>query len=309
MNTNVARPRIGFIGLGLMGKPMSKNLLKAGYQVTVFNRSRPAMDELKSDGANLGENPKEVALKSDVVIAMVPDSADVKDVMLGQSGVIQSARPGLTVIDMSTISPGVERAIAGRFAEKGVEYLDAPVTGGQEGAVNATLSIMVGGRKQAVDDVADILKAMSKKITHVGPSGSGQIVKACNQLIIALTYVGVGEALVMGAKAGIDPSVIVEAIKDGAARCWVLDARAPRVIERQFAPGFKARHHFKDLGFVQELAEEMDLKLEGSKMVYQMFDDLVNKKNRGDWDNSSLMTLIEDTNGVEIRRKAAETLG
>jgi 2-hydroxy-3-oxopropionate reductase len=305
MDPDVSKKRIGFIGLGLMGKPMSRNLLKAGYQVTVFNRSRPAMDELKADGAILGESPQDVASRSDVVIAMVPDSPDVKDVMLGQSGVIQSTRPRMIVIDMSTISPAVERAIAQRFAEKDVEYLDAPVTGGQEGAVNATLSIMVGGAKEALDRSIDVFGAMGKKITYVGPSGAGQIVKACNQLIIALTYVGVGEALVMGTKAGIDPSVLVEAIKDGAARCWALDARAPRVMRRQFSPGFKAKHHLKDLGFVRDLAKEMNLKLEGSKMVYAMFGELVNKKNRGDWDNSSLMTLIEDVNGVEIRTRSS----
>jgi len=303
MNAKNQRPRIGFIGLGLMGKPMAKNLLKAGFDLIVLNRSRPVMDELKTAGAEVGLNPKDVASKSEVVIAMVPDSPDVKEVMLGNLGVIHSAREGATVIDMSTISPTVEREIAHRFAEKDINYLDAPVTGGQEGAVNATLSIMVGGNKEALDGCMDVLKTMGNKVTYVGPSGSGQIVKACNQLIIAMTYLGVGEALVMGTKAGIDPAIIVEAIKDGAARCWVLDARAPRVMERQFAPGFKARHHLKDLGFIQDLSKEMGLTLDGSKIVYRMFDELVNRKGRGDWDNSSLMTLIEDVNGVEIRRK------
>jgi len=287
-----------------MGKPMSKNLLKAGYHVAVFNRSRPAMDELRDAGAEVCENSRGVAARSDIVITIVPDAPDVRDVLLGPSGVIQSAKRGLIVIDMSTISPSEEREIARRLADREVRYLDAPVTGGQEGAVNATLSIMVGGDRETLDKCMDVLKAMGRKITYVGPTGSGQVAKACNQLIIALTYQGVGEALVMGTKMGLDPAIIVEAIKDGAARCWVLDARAPRVIERQFAPGFKARHHLKDLRIVRELIRQQNLKLPGSDMAYQMFDELVNVKNRGDDDNSSVMTVIEDMNGVIIQRKA-----
>lgn len=283
---------------------MSRNLLKAGYHVAVFNRSKPAMEELREAGAEVCESSSDVAAKSDIVITIVPDSPDVREVLLGPSGVIQSARRGMIVVDMSTISPAAEREIARRFADRGVRYLDAPVTGGQEGAVNATLSIMVGGDKETLDKCIDVLKAMGRKVTYVGPIGSGQVVKACNQIIIALTYEGVGEALVMGTKMGIDPSIIVEAIKDGAARCWVLDARAPRVIERQFAPGFKARHHLKDLRIVRELIGELNLKLPGSNLAYQMFDELVNEKNRGDYDNSGVMTVIEDMNGVVIQRKA-----
>lgn len=300
---SVKRPRIGFIGLGLMGKPMSKNLLKAGYHVTVFNRSKQAMEELRAAGADLGGSPRAVAENSDIVIAMVPDSKDVRDVILGPSGVIHSARPGMVVIDMGTISPAVEREISLRFAEKGVDYLDAPVTGGQEGAAKGTLSIIVGGQSAVLRRCIDVLKAMGSKVTHVGPIGSGQIVKACNQLMTAMMYVGVGEALAMGTKAGVDPATIVEALKDGTARCLPLEKRAPRVIERNFAPGFKAKHHLKDLGIVRELVEGMGLDLPGSALAYRMFNVLVNDKNRGDWDTSSVMTVIEDANDVLIQSK------
>lgn len=287
---------------------MSKNLIKSGYQVTVYNRSSAAMDELELLGAHRAKNPGEVGKQSDVVISIVPDSSDVREVMLGSNGVIESARPGLVVIDMSTISADVEKDISTTLKKFGVDYLDAPVSGGTEGATNGTLAIMVGGKKEILDKCKPIFEVLGKKITYVGPSGSGQTVKACSQLIAALSFLGVAEALVLGESAGIDPAIVREAIKDGAARCWVLDARADKVMRRQFIPGFKARHHLKDLGFVKEMAKSKELKLNGAEWAYEMFSRLVYEKDRGDWDNSAVMTLVEEMNSMVIKTNIDEAM-
>lgn len=280
---------------------MSKNLIKAGYQVTVYNRSSHAAEELESLGARRARNPSEVAKYSDVIIVIVPDSSDVRDVTLGPFGIIQSARSGLVVIDMSTISANMEKEISLAFEQRGTSYLDAPVSGGTEGAANGTLVIMVGGKEETVNQCMPIFEALGKKTTYVGPIGSGQVVKACSQLIAALSFLGVAEALVLGESAGVDPATVRDAIKDGAARCWVLDMRANKVMKRQFDPGFKARHHLKDLGFVNEIAKSNGLKLKGAEWAFEMFNTLVQEKGRGDWDNSAVMTVIEDMNNTTIK--------
>jgi len=262
--------RIGFIGLGVMGKPMAINLLRAGYPLTVWNRTRSKMDELIAMGANGANSPREVAERSDVVITMVSDSPDVEEVILGPNGVIHGARPGLIVIDMSTISPKVTRKISEELAKKGVRMLDAPVSGGEKGAKEATLSIMVGGPRDVFEECLPIFEVLGKKITYMGPSGMGQTAKLCNQVICALNIQAVCEGLMLGAKAGLDVRKLLEAVSAGAASSWMLVNLGPKMIERDFKPGFKIRHQQKDLRLALELAAELGLPLPGTALVHQI---------------------------------------
>jgi len=262
--------RIGFIGLGVMGKPMAINLLKAGYPLTVWNRTRSKMDELIAMGAYGASSPKEVAERSDVVITMVTDSPDVEEVILGPNGVIHGARPGLIVIDMSTISPKVTRRIAEELSKKGVKMLDAPVSGGEKGAREATLSIMVGGPREVFEECLPIFEVLGKKITYMGPTGMGQTAKLCNQVICALNIQAVCEGLMLGARAGLDLRKLLEAVSAGAASSWMLTNLGPKMIERDFKPGFKIRHQQKDLRLALELAAELNLPLPGTALVQQI---------------------------------------
>jgi 3-hydroxyisobutyrate dehydrogenase len=262
--------RVGFIGLGVMGKPMAINLLRAGYPLTVWNRTKSKMDELIAMGSYGASSPKEVAERSDVVITMVTDSPDVEDVILGPNGVIHGARPGLIVIDMSTISPKVTRRIADELSKKGVKMLDAPVSGGERGAREATLSIMVGGPREAFEECLPILETLGKKITYMGPTGMGQTAKLCNQVICALNIQAVCEGLMLGAKAGLDLRRLLEAVSAGAASSWMLINLGPKMIERDFKPGFKIRHQQKDLRLALELAAELNLPLPGTALVQQI---------------------------------------
>ncbi|MBS7607511.1 MAG: 2-hydroxy-3-oxopropionate reductase [Candidatus Bathyarchaeia archaeon] len=262
--------RIGFIGLGVMGKPMAMNLLRAGYPLTVWNRTRSKMDELVAMGAYGASSPKEVAERSDVVITMVTDSPDVEEVILGPEGVIHGARPGLIVIDMSTISPRVTRKIAEELAKRGVKMLDAPVSGGEKGAKEATLSIMVGGPREVFEECLPIFEVLGKKITYMGPSGMGQTAKLCNQVICALNIQAVCEGLMLGARAGLDVRKLLEAVSAGAASSWMLINLGPKMIERDFKPGFKIRHQQKDLRLALELAAELGLPLPGTALVQQI---------------------------------------
>jgi 3-hydroxyisobutyrate dehydrogenase len=263
--------RVGFIGLGIMGRPMARNLLKAGYPLTVWNRSRPGIEELVREGAAEASCPREVAERSDVVITMVSDSADVEQVALGPSGIIEAGRPGLVMIDMSTISPAVTRRIAARLGEAGVEMLDAPVSGGEPGAINATLSIMVGGPEATFERCRPIFQAMGRTIVHCGPSGSGQTVKLCNQIAAALNNLAMCEALMFAAKMGVDPRKMVEAVSAGAATSWAIQNLAPKVLARDFRPGFKVAHQQKDLRLVLEAADEQHLPLPGAALAHQLF--------------------------------------
>ncbi len=264
------KKRVGFIGLGVMGKPMATNLLKAGYPLTVWNRTRSKMNDLVAMGAYGASSPKEVAERSDVVITMVTDSPDVEEVVLGPNGVIHGARPGLIVIDMSTISPIVTRKIASELAKKGVKMLDAPVSGGEKGAIEATLSIMVGGPKEVFEECLPIFRVLGKKITYMGPIGMGQTAKLCNQVICALNIQAVCEGLMLGAKAGLDLKRLLEAISAGAASSWMLINLGPKMIERDFKPGFKIRHQQKDIRLALTLASELKLPLPGTALVQQM---------------------------------------
>lgn len=263
--------KIGFIGLGLMGTGMSKNLLKAGYGVTVWNRTASKMDQLVEAGAKPAENPKEVAQNSDVVITMVTDSPDVEEVLLGPEGARHGAKKGDIFIDMSTISPIATREIAEKLAEKGVEMLDAPVSGGVIGANNGTLSIMVGGTEEVYKECRPILEAMGKTITYIGGNGDGQVCKAVNQILVGTTMLGVAEALVFAAKAGVDLVKVHDAVSGGAAGSWQLTNNGARLLKGDMEPGFKIKDYLKDLGIIMETAAANKMPLPSTSMVLQLF--------------------------------------
>jgi 2-hydroxy-3-oxopropionate reductase len=291
--------KVGFIGLGVMGKPMARNLLRAGYSLVAHNRSRGPVDELAAEGAKPAASPAEVAAETEVVITCLPDSPDVELVALGAGGVIEGIREGSIYVDMSTISPVTTRKVADALAEKGAHMLDAPISGGEEGAINGTLSIMVGGPKMAFERCQPLFEAMGRKVTHVGGAGAGQVVKACNQIVVGMTLTAVAEALVLGSKAGVDPEKIVEAISGGAARCWALEQRGPWMIEHRFDPGFKAAYHHKDLGIAMDTARAFEVSLPASGLVYQLYG-AMKAMGWGDRDHSAIVALIEQLADAEI---------
>lgn len=293
--------KIGFIGLGIMGKPMVRNLLKAGYLPLVYNRSRASVDELAGEGAEAAFSAKEVAEQSDVVITMLPDTPDVEAVVLGAGGVLEGAPDNLLLIDMSSISPVVTKQIASEAKKRGVSILDAPVSGGDKGAIAGTLSIMVGGETADFERAKPIFEAMGKTIVHCGTSGAGQIVKACNQIVVALVIEAVSEALVLGSKAGVQPEIILQVLSGGLAQNRVMDLRGQTMIEHNFAPGFKAKLHRKDLNIILQTAREYGVALPVSSLVDQMFTSLV-ERGRGDLDHSSLLTVIEDLSNHSIAK-------
>jgi 2-hydroxy-3-oxopropionate reductase len=284
--------RIGFIGLGLIGKPMARNLLKAGYTVAVFNRSRAAMDELAQEGATVTASPKDVAERSDVVITALPDSPDVEDVLTRADGVFAGARPGMLLIDMGTISPLVSQTLAQQAVALGIDMLDAPVSGGDVGAREGTLSIMVGGEAHALDRARPIFDVLGKTITHCGGHGAGQVVKACNQIVVAGVIEAIGEALVLGSKAGVKPETIVQVLSGGLAQTRVMDLRGAKMARRDFEPGGKARFHHKDLGIALQVARAYGVPLPMTSLVDQMFAAVI-ENGFGDKDHSSLMTVLE----------------
>jgi 2-hydroxy-3-oxopropionate reductase len=263
--------RVGFVGLGIMGRPMAKNLLAAGHQLTVWNRSRPGIDALLEAGAAEGASPRNVADRSEVVVTIVGDSPDVEQVALGEDGIIAGAHPGLVHVDMSTISPEVTRRIAEEYSRAGVEMLDGPVSGGETGAINGTLSIMVGGKKEVFERCRPLFDAMGRSVTYCGPVGAGQTVKLCNQVVVSVTNMAVCEALVLSAKAGVPPQTMLEAISGGAAQSWQLLNLAPKMIGRDFRPGFKVWHQQKDLRLALEVARNNQLPLPATALVHQLF--------------------------------------
>ena len=284
--------RIGFIGLGLMGRPMAQHLLAAGYSLTVYNRSRPAIDELVSAGARAAQSPRALAEQSDIIITMLPDGPDVETVLTAPDGLLESLRAGMLFIDMSTISPLTSKRIASILAPLGVASLDAPVSGGEEGAKSATLSIMVGGSAEDFERVQPIFAVLGKTITHCGPTGSGQTVKACNQVLVALIIEAISESLVLGAKAGVAPEIIVKVLSGGLAQTRFMDLRGTSMIHHEFAPGGKAAFHLKDLRIVKQLAQEHDVVLPMGTLVEQLFTALIAAGN-GNLDHSALLTVIE----------------
>ncbi len=295
--------RLGFIGLGIMGRPMAKNLLKAGYGLTVWNRSRPGMDELASAGAATATSAREVAERSDVVITIVTDSPDVEQVALGPGGIVEAARAGLVHIDMSTISPEVTRRIAARLREARASMLDAPVSGGDQGAIAGTLSIMVGGEEEVFRRCRPIFEAMGKKVVHCGPSGAGQTVKLCNQIVVGLNNLAMCEALVFATKAGIAPGTMLEAVTAGAGASWALSNLAPRVLARDFRPGFKVAHQQKDLRLALEAADGMTLALPGTGLVHHLFS-AVEAWGLGEEGTQSLVKALEKLGEVTVSGEA-----
>ncbi len=291
---------VGVIGLGIMGSPMAKNLLKAGFQVTVFNRSRPKMEALVKEGAKAAGSPKEIAQGSDVTITMVNDSPDVEQVVLGPGGAIEGVRREGVVIDMSSISPRVTREIAARLVERGAHMLDAPVSGGQVGAINATLSIMVGGDKAIYERCLPVFQALGKTITHMGGHGMGQVTKLINQILVANTLNGVAEALVFAAKAGADLEATLQAVGGGAAGSWQLANLGPRIIKGDFAPGFMVKLQQKDLRLILEAAREMALPLPATGLVHQLYAAL-EAEGRGGEGTQALVRVHEKLAGVEAR--------
>ncbi|GAB4167906.1 MAG: NAD(P)-dependent oxidoreductase [Thalassobaculales bacterium] len=258
---NAKMLKIGYIGLGLMGKSIARNILKAGFPLIVHNRSRRAVAELVAEGAKEAFSPVEVARQVDVVFTNLPDSPDVESVVLGVDGIIEAARPGLVYVDNSTVKPATARLLATKLAEKGALALDAPVSGGDIGARNATLTIMVGGETAALEKVMPVFQAMGKTITHVGAAGAGQVAKAANQIMVAAQMVAMGELMIFSRKAGVDPRKVVDAIKAGAAQCWTLDVKPPRLFDGNRQPGFKAYMQAKDLNIVMETAREYGIPL------------------------------------------------
>lgn len=296
---SAARPTIGVIGLGIMGKPMARNLIKAGYSLVVHNRSRGPVEELAGEGAATADSPRAVAERADVVITMLPDSPDVEAVLAGEDGVFAGARRGLIVIDMSTISPVVAQNLAKAAAAKGVTMLDAPVSGGDKGAIAGTLSIMVGGDAATFERMQPIFATLGKTIVRVGESGAGQVVKACNQVVVALTIEAVSEALVLGSKAGVDPAKILQVLGGGLAGNRVMELRGPNFLQHSFAPGFKARLHQKDLSIALAAGHAYGVPLPSTGLVDQLFQALA-VAGKGDLDHSALLTVLEGMAGHEI---------
>ncbi|HVN55211.1 MAG TPA: NAD(P)-binding domain-containing protein [Anaerolineaceae bacterium] len=290
---------VGYIGLGLMGKSIARNILKAGFPLVVHNRSRAAVDELVREGARAASSPVEVASQVDVVFTNLPDSPDVELVALGKNGIIEAARPGLVFVDNSTIKPASARLIAERLGEHGVLCLDAPVSGGDIGARQGTLAIMIGGPAEAVEQVRPVFQAIGKTITHVGDSGAGQIAKAANQIMVAAQMVAMGELLIFAQKAGADPQKVIEAIKGGAAQCWTLDVKPPRLFAGNRGPGFKAYMQAKDLNIVIETARQYGTALPGTAINAQLFNAML-QMGLGELDNSAVLGVIEALSGVQL---------
>jgi 2-hydroxy-3-oxopropionate reductase len=293
------KSRVGFIGLGIMGKPMARNLLAAGYSLTVWNRSAPGIAALVSEGATPAASARDVAKQSDVVITMVGYAEDVEQVSVGPAGIIEGAHKGLVHIDMSTIAPDVTRKTAGQLRAAGVEMLDAPVSGGEQGAIDGTLSIMVGGEEPAFARCLPLFEAMGKKVVHCGPSGSGQIVKLCNQVIVGLNNLAVCEALVFCVKAGVDPNRMLDAVGAGAASSWAVHNLAPKMLGRDFRAGFKIEHQQKDLRYAITTAGTVRAPVPGTMLVHELFARLEDE-GLGSEGTQALIKSLEELAGVTV---------
>jgi 2-hydroxy-3-oxopropionate reductase len=292
--------KIGFIGLGIMGKPMAKNLMEAGYELVVHNRSPEKAEELAEEGdATAAGSPREVAAACDIVITMLPDSPDVEAVVAGESGVLEGIRDGALLVDMSTISPVVTEELSEKVREQGASMLDAPVSGGDVGAIEGALSIMVGGSEEDFERARPLFDVMGKAATHVGPIGAGQVVKACNQIVVALTIEAVSEALVLGSKGGVAPEKLVEALSGGLAGSAVMEAKKEKFFSHDFEPGFRIELHHKDLGIALAAGREYGVSLPVTAIVDQMLE-ASKAKGRGDRDHSALLTLLEEAARHEI---------
>jgi 2-hydroxy-3-oxopropionate reductase len=291
--------RVGYIGLGLMGKSIARNILKAGFPLTVHNRSREAVQELVSEGAQEATSPRAVAEASDVVFTNLPDSPDVEHVVLGDEGLITGSRSGMIFVDNSTIKPETARQIATTLSEAGVSALDAPVSGGDVGAEAGTLAIMVGGPKAAFDQVIPIFEVMGKSITYVGESGAGQVAKACNQVMVAAQMTAMAELLILAQKSGVEPRRVIDAIRGGAAQCWALDVKPPRLFAGDREPGFKAYMMHKDLGIVLDTARTYGVPLPAASLHTQLYDAMLQMGMR-DLDNSAIVGVFEELASIKL---------
>jgi len=290
---------VGFIGLGIMGRPMAKNLLKAGYPLVVHSRSQGPVDELVGAGAKGASSPREVASQAEVLITMLPNSPDVELVALGKDGIVEGARKGLLFLDMSTISPLVSQKVGAALGAKGVRMLDAPVSGGEKGAIDAALSIMVGGDAGDFAAALPIFQAMGKTITHLGPLGAGGFTKLANQVIVAVNLTALGEALTLARKAGLDRELTLKALGGGLAGSRCLDQKTPNYVSGSYKPGFKVDLHFKDLGLIMESSRALGVPLPCTALVQELFNAL-RVKGRGGLDHSGVITLLEELAGLPV---------
>jgi 3-hydroxyisobutyrate dehydrogenase len=293
---------IGFVGLGIMGMPMVRNLMKAGFEVTVYNRTTSKVDRMVSEGAKKADSPQEVARKSSVIITMVSDTQDVESVILGENGIIEGIKPDSVVIDMSTISPQATRKMAERLKEKKTHMLDAPVSGGEQGAINGTLSIMVGGDAIVFERCRPVFEAMGKNIVHIGGHGMGQTTKLMNQILVCGNLNAVVEALIFAQKQGVDLNKAIEAVKGGAAGSWQLSNLGPRIIKRDFQPGFMVDLLQKDLRLVMEASDSAKISLPATALIHQLFSSLEATGN-GKEGTQALVKVVEKLSNVEVKQK------
>src|ERR687895_1101199 len=292
--------KVGFIGLGIMGRPMAKNLMEAGYELVVHNRSPEKAEELAKEGnATAAASPGQVAQACDIVITMLPDSPDVEAVVAGEGGVLEGIRDGALLVDMSTISPVVTKELSEKVREKGASMLDAPVSGGDVGAIEGALSIMVGGSEEDFERARPLFDVMGKAATHVGPIGAGQVVKACNQIVVALTIEAVSEALVLGSKGGVAPEKILDVLGGGLAGNKVMEVKREKFLSHKFDPGFRSDLHHKDLGIALAAGREYGGVLPVTAIVDQMLLSM-RRKGWGGEDHSALLRVIEDLSQHEI---------
>jgi 2-hydroxy-3-oxopropionate reductase len=293
--------KVGFVGLGIMGKPMARNLMKAGHELFVYDITPESVAAIAADGGQACGSASEAASKAEVTITMLPDGPDVQAAVLGPGGVLEGAKSGSIVVDMSSISPLVAQKVGAACANRGVEFLDAPVSGGEPKAVDGTLAIMVGGNQKTFDTVLPLFQSVGSSATLTGPVGAGNVTKLANQIMVACNIAAMGEALVLATKAGLDPDVVFQAVKGGLAGSTVLNAKAPMVIGRNFKPGFRIRLHQKDLRNALLAAESLKVSLPFTGMVQQMLISLMNE-GKGDLDHSAIVNFIEDMAGIEVEK-------
>ena len=297
--------RIGLIGLGLMGTPMAKNLLKAGYELSVHDINRKAVDEVVGLGAKGDSSPKEVAASAEAILLSLPGDSEVEEVILGKDGILEGGRPGSVLVDMSTISPLTAKRMAEALQKHGMEMLDAPVSGGQEGAREGSLTIMVGGKPDVFERMHPVLQKLGKNVTHIGGHGAGQVAKAANQIIVGLTIEAVAEGLVFASKSGVDPEKVRKALLGGYAQSRVLELHGQRMTERNFEPGGKVRSHKKDIEIVMSVARELGMCLPGTALLSHLWNAVAGQGGL-DWDHSSLIKVLEMMSQTEVKGRRSD---
>jgi 2-hydroxy-3-oxopropionate reductase len=294
--------KVGFVGLGIMGRPMARNLMEAGYELALYNRTREKAEDLAKEGsAEVVGSPEEAAQKSDIIVTMLPDSPDVREVVAGEDGILEGIKEGALLVDMSTISPVVTEELAEAVKKQGASMLDAPVSGGDVGAIEGTLSIMVGGSEEDFERAKPLFEVMGNTVTHVGPTGTGQVVKAANQIVVALTIEAVSEALVLGSKGGVSPEKILDVLGGGLAGNKVMEVKREKFLSHEFDPGFRSELHHKDLGIALEAGREYGVVLPVTAIVDQMLL-AMEKKGWGGEDHSALLRVIEDLSQYTIEQ-------